>query len=143
MKPEDLSIGDWVRYTRKRNHYHQVIENPKTTYIRIESIVEEGVNEEYRQGDFEWIEYDEISPIHLTKNILIANGFHFNEEFCEWWMDGCPFHIMLDCDFDGDCAWVLSEINPEIPLLLIKYVHTLQHALRLTVLSDLADNFKL
>lgn len=126
MKASELMIGDWVR-----NALLDEVFKMNTTSMRNMCWDEDNRTARYK-----------IEPIPLTEEILKANGFHYEEEFCEWWINGCPFHIMLGCDFDGDCAWVSSEINPEIPLLLIKYVHTLQHALRLCGLNEFADNFK-
>ncbi|MCQ2257871.1 MAG: hypothetical protein MJZ41_07760 [Bacteroidaceae bacterium] len=153
MKANELMIGDWVKYTRKRDQYNRVIKNPKTIFIRIESIVEEGVNEEYHQCDFEWIEYNEIEPIPLTEEILKANGFTRNGMFMsKCWNDSDiiyangSFDNHIDISTCGnDCHSEYLNIRlPHIGFgMPMYYVHELQHALRLFALDKLADNFKI
>ena len=82
----------------------------------------------------------DLQPIPLTPEILEKNGFNFcnsseYDNIREGWMicdkcelsviDGKYYQYMYDCD---------------IP---VKYVHELQHALRLMGLNDLADNLKI
>ena len=140
MKANELMIGDWVKYTKKRDQYFQVIENPKTIYIRIENIIEEGVNEECRQGDSEWKEYDEIEPIPLTEEILKANGFARKPLLKSWTIDG-ELELIEDSMGNTKLEYWFSVSDQYI--CPIHHVHELQNALRLCGLDELADNFKL
>lgn len=139
MKAGGLMIGDWVLYhkTFDRDRYKKLI-RPCDENIRIKSIVEEGVNEEYCQGDIDWIEYGELQPIPLTEDILKANGF---ENYCanEWRYSDKDVIISI---------WLHSkrteiDTHNDSLILHIPYVHSLQHALRLCGLNELADNVKI
>ena len=128
MKAVDLMIGDWVGrfFDDKR------------------------IIEDYRQVD--WIRNGEIGmryckvwsigciePIPLTPEILEKNGFwvmenvnNGAEEYIAYATAGLMFHYNRDNDY----------YFPNTPISW-KYVHELQHALRLCGLDELADNFKI
>ena len=128
MKAIELQIGDWVGrvFNDKR------------------------IIEDYRQVD--WIRTGEIGmryqkvwsigciePIPLTHEILEKNGFwvmekvdNGAEEYIAYATDGLIFHYNRDNDY----------YFPNTPISW-KYVHQLQHALRLCGLNELADNFKI
>lgn len=79
----------------------------------------------------------EISPIPLTKEILKANGFW--EEgggFAKFFPGVGKFTTWKSRIEDIQCT-LFGTV--ELPL---RYVHQLQHALRLCGLQELADNFK-
>lgn len=119
MRAENLMIGDWVidEYTNRP--------------MRIE-----GVNKMMGSG---------LSPIPITAEILEKNGFEEKEYFDQNGKVYCMFfergyvslefvqYILLDCYKDGS-----NFIKMEI-----KYVHELQHVLRLCGLNELVDNFKI
>lgn len=75
----------------------------------------------------------EYEPIPLTEEMLKANGFEYDDLDYEWYHDKFPALYKGENDFykyyDG------HEIH-------YKFVHQLQHALRLFGLNDMADNFK-
>lgn len=73
-------------------------------------------------------------PIPLTPEILGLNGFVFQAAWEEWWLPANTDFVL----FVGEDYFLLSDISGAN----IKYVHQLQHALRLVGLSELADNFK-
>ena len=128
MKAADLMMGDWVGrvFNDKR------------------------IIEDYRQVD--WIRTGEIGmryqkvwsigciePIPLTSEILEKNGFwvmenvnNGAEEYIAYATAGLMFHYNRDNDY----------YFPNTPISR-KYVHELQHALRLCGLDELADNFKI
>ena len=128
MKAADLMMGDWVGrvFNDKR------------------------IIEDYRQVD--WIRTGEIGmryqkvwsigciePIPLTSEILEKNGFwvmenvnNGAEEYIAYATAGLMFHYNRDNDY----------YFPNTPISW-KYVHELQHALRLCGLDELADNFKI
>ena len=83
--------------------------------------------------------YDWVKPIPLTPKILDKNGFwvldkvdNGVEEYIEHATDELIFHYNRGNDY-------------YFPKTLIswKYVHELQHVLRLCGLDELADNFKI
>lgn len=128
MKATELQIGDWVG---------RVFDDKR-------------IIEDYRQVD--WIRTGEIGmryqkvwsigciePIPLTPEILEKNGFwvmekvnNGAEEYIAYATAGLMFHYNRDNDY----------YFPNTPISW-KYVHELQHALRLCGLDELADNFKI
>ena len=72
----------------------------------------------------------DVYPIILDESILMQNNF--NPEIVSWWKpsEGDSFKIAIMNNDTSLCAKV-------------KYVHELQHALRLCGLSELANNLKI
>lgn len=119
MKATDLMIGDWVLYGDKSVRVLQLSENSK---------------------------YDWVKPIPITPEILEKNGFCFvkssdmDSVWNGWWIyKGLELGTCcLDREGNWPCCINIVDSNIEC-----KYVHQLQHALRLCELDELADNFKL
>lgn len=125
MKATELMIGDWVTYTGDdEGPIEGIIDaiNPRLDY-EIEILGTDA-------------KINEIEPIPLTHEILKKNGWHGNSIFME-----------LDADENTQFSWA----NRCGAVLYkngwchcdCKYVHTLQHALRLCGFDELADNFKI
>lgn len=79
--------------------------------------------------------FSEIEPIPLTAEILDKNGFDIHETLGEWHpsINGFSFvNKYSDEPLEIDVCGLCVEI---------RYVHQLQHALRLCGMYDLADNF--
>ena len=136
MKASELMIGDLVNDSRI------------TTQFRPSRIVNiDGnrccvglyyINDEDENIIGRYAKY--IEPIHLTEEILKANGFTKT--------DGWTYELYIE---DGDWYFVI-RIYDEGEFVCVDvaggvfslcYVHTLQHAFRLCGLNDLADNFKI
>lgn len=130
MKANDLMTGDWVCLIADDSN-----ECLQVSYVRKDGV---GFNQ---YSHF----FDEIEPIPLTEEILEANGFvdrghagfqRLKDELCDrhltFYMNGMMFGDGMP--YEDDYCNMLHNI---------KYVHELQHALRLCGLNDLADNFKL
>ena len=106
------------------------------------------VGEDYAYATFEGNEGDpwefddkddQPEPIPLTHEILEKNGFwvmekvdNGAEEYIVYATGGLIFYYNRDNDYHF----------PNTPISW-KYVHQLQHALRLCGLNELADNFKI
>ena len=115
MKANELMIGDWVLY----NETHQQI-------LEIS-----GIDDEVYLETDELVHQSEIQPIPLTPEILEKNGFELKEgeigmygvtTVPHYLCKGVPFEVF--CDGDPFAIWFKEPVN-------IKYVHELQHALRL------------
>lgn len=151
IKCRDLMVGDWI--TDKNGFQWQII----------------GVGDDYAYATFEGNEGDpwefndkddQPEGIPLTKEILDNNGFrckhdygsyyreiigshHYTSPICvsvEWWnsSEGRKIiYIYIDCANENGCG--RENI---VCLRDALFVHTLQHALRLVRLSEIADNFK-
>ena len=102
----DLMVGDWVRI--KITQYN-------TTVTNIDA------NSVYTEAAFP-IRYDEIEPISLTPKILEKNGF--SADYCN-----------DDLSYAQSCGDVIgihiSGKNGLMDEMYFKYVHQLQHALKL------------
>ena len=108
---KSLMVGDWVYNTHNQK--------PEQVCEILERMVMLDYNDMY--------EYDEIEPIPLTPEILEKNGFIHYTDFYMWKEESLePIH--LD-NYDED-GWRLRINCDNIPCEC-KYVHQLQHALRL------------
>ena len=126
MRIDELSVGDWVTYDRD------------TTPVKIMSVYTRAgqqcvvmTDSYYSDGVIGFA--DMINPIPLTVEMLEKNGLEFID-------DGNDAIIFLCCDMFwarlcvGDCFWsigVHSEDRLDAVMCDVKYVHQLQHALRL------------
>lgn len=126
MKAVDLMIGDWVKI---KGHLD---------YDKVQEIA--------RDENMQWyisfacsatlFRAYEFEPVPLTPEILEKNGWEhdgifmnkrIDENTCFSWTDRYGAALYKNTYHMCDC----------------NYVHTLQHALRLCGLDELADNFKL
>ena len=148
MKCKELQIFDWVQ--DKNGHPMQII----------------GVGDDYAYATFEdnegdpW-EFDDKDDrpesIPLTKEMLDANGFRYEKDYgpfyrsilgsyfsmseycgCVEWKETLEGRKIcyIDCEKREDGRGNSTTIRREF------YVHTLQQALRVVGLSEIADNFK-
>lgn len=102
IKISELSIGDWARV------------NGTTT--KVWYLSEDG---EVNDTTYDWVE-----PIPLTPEILEKNGF---EEDCGRWYNS---EVRMEFEQYKD-GWCRTINCGEYSVYFIKYVHQLQHALRL------------
>ena len=144
IKCRALMVGDWIT---NRNGFPMQITNVGEDYAYATWEGNEGDPWEYDDKD------DRPNPIEITRELLGANGwkehsyyssFHnlSNYFFME---DKNGNHLELKHgtlaiwnDHEPDNDGVYSDI-----LIPIKYVHQLQHVLRLAGLTDMANNFKI
>lgn len=137
MKVEELMIGDLVCYSKANNYYTQIKEI-KCTHDIPDDVVYyiKGMRD---RRDRLWIEFEEtfvidiLSPIPLTVEILEKNGLcednhgrlngeYFDED------ENRDLEITVD-DKTGEIWW--SYNWDEYRIIRLRYVHELQHALRL------------
>lgn len=127
MKATELMIGDFI--IAKNYGIKEIIG------IRdFDGVVEISESED---SEVE-IPYDDIKPISLTPEILKKNGWV--------WRTRYDIESLKLLSEDGHCLMSLTygkKISVGGHEIEIKYVHELQHALRLCGLEDLADNFKI
>lgn len=115
MKVEELMVGDWVR--NDLGEAQQVVE-----------LREDGAMLYYN----DIYPYDDIQPIPLTPEILEKNGFVKSERFEVWKIISDEYELRITpwrfavifLDEDGSDKEEFSAPRP-------KYVHELQHTLRL------------
>ena len=116
MKPTDLMIQDWVMV--------KVLSQIPNTYV-----LHTWAANDYSRNL-------QVEPIPLTTEILEKNGWERNGIFMEKRIDENTHLSWTDI-----CGSVLSQGN--YYMCDCNYVHTLQHALRLCGLDELANNFKI
>ena len=136
MKATELMIGDWVHVEAHRGFNAQ--------NVKVETIPDNDGDNKYGHhyghigtwldggdNDFRDVEVKHLQPIPLTSEILEKNGFILKEEEEGLYgvvvepyysRDDVPFEVF--CDGEPFAIWFKDPVN-------IKYVHQLQHALRL------------
>lgn len=141
MKTTELQIGDWV----KINH------NQKK--VKVKAVYENLID----TTSVSPLMSDEISPIPLTPEILVLNGFELNGEL--------PFRKEFRICFNEDTEderYLFVEYHHKSDYVKLTYqtytrhqngtngivinhcgVHQFQHALRICDLDELADKLKL
>lgn len=133
MKTTDLMIGDWVHHKGKQKEVFTV------RYSGIELIDEDCAIE------IIGFRCHGVEPIPLTAEILEKNGFERNEYFD---YNGCTFFSFPIGVFTTRSGFGIEKRDDEYyitdhALMPMRYVHELQHALRLCGLGELANNFKI
>lgn len=149
MKCKELQICDWIQ---DKNGFP----------MRIIKVGRDYACAIFGDNECPWaFEDDDVQPegIPLTKEMLDANGFRYEERYGQYhtrsiigdyrctskmcvsvtWHkspEGLHVAYYIDCfnnnEHNGNSVTIQSNL----------YVHTLQHALRLVGLSEIADNFK-
>ena len=115
MEVKELMIGDYVNY--------------RGQIIKVTSLYDKGDSNEVGWSDKEsvWVNADNVEPIPLTAEILEKNGFEFMTGL--WYLttkERKPIQIV----FKDNNVITLSINATPVPIGL-KYVHQLQHALKL------------
>lgn len=82
---------------------------------------------------------DKPKPIPITPKILEKNGFKKRgDEYAAFGLGGpIQWYVALE-----DFKWFITSSDRDLTIRGQRYVHELQHALRLCGLNELADNFK-
>ena len=149
MKCKELQISDWIA---DNNGFRWQIIGVGDDYAYATFDGNEGDPWEFDDKD------DQPEGIPLTMEMLDANSFRYEEDYgqfyrsiigsyytelnmcaCVEWRESSEGRKIcyIDCkkrkDGRGNSATIRGEL----------YVHTLQHALRLVGLKELADNFKI
>lgn len=119
MTAKDLMIGDWVLFQDPDTQEHEM--------------------HQIEQADFAASDkfFDLLSPVKLTTEILEKNNFVIEEEV-GWWK---TWHITdealnkmlitsVNC-INGGFDWFKYHRGAKVECLNIRFVHELQHALRL------------
>ena len=130
MKATELMIGDWLRYSPKSIS----LNNNYGGLYRAEGVSQDTIS--LGAKNYRFVVSDkEIDPIPLTAEILEKNGWEHDGIFMDKRIDENTFF-----SWAGKFGAELYQNN--YYMCYCKYVHTLQHALRLRGFDELADNFK-
>ena len=151
MKATELMIGDWVCLK----------DDTKCEFpLKVDGVLTDDISLE-GEGFLGGVD-GLIRPIPITPEILEKNGWYFgltsDEEDAEYCLGGCHYdrHWTYD-EGAGSISLIFpngtdggeliiddQSFNRHLNLVFCDtlHVHTLQHALRLCGLDELADNFK-
>lgn len=148
MKCKDLQIGDWIQ---DKNG------NP----MQITKVGKDYACATFGDNECPWAfedDGDQPEGIPLTKELLDANGFRYEEEHGQFYRSILGSHyymseycVCVECRETSEgskicyieCAKNNDDRREKIVCVMdALFVHTLQQALRLVGLSDIADNFK-
>lgn len=151
MKARELQIGDWIKIG-ECDRYHGFIGkiaaiNSITNYCIVRVRIGDDI---FVQSD---VFIEDIEPTPLTPKILEKNGFK-KIDFSHYQIHDRTLVLDADGQWDSELSWhwVVTEMSTnskgqnvvlDYYVATINYVHTLQHALRLCGLNELADNFQI
>ena len=142
IKCRDLMVGDWIT---NRNGFPMQITNVGDDYAYATWEDNEGDPWEFDDKD------DQPQPIPLTNDILRNNDWGERPLVLSLDYSVLSYNFVKD---EGDThleikrdtliIWFNYEKGLYADIIIpIKYVHELQHALRLCGFNELADNFKI
>ena len=149
MKCKELQICDWIQ---DNNGFQWQIIGVGDDYAYATFEGNEGDPWEFNDKD------DQPEGIPLTKEMLDANGFRYEEDNGQFYRSILGSHyymseycVCVECRETSkeskicyiECAKNNDDRREKIVCVMeALFVHTLQHALRLVGLSEIADNFK-
>ena len=148
MNTKELMLGDFVNYrtgwineeTGKPEYECEGMFPIKVCFITPDAVQYE---EEMPDGSIETIEAIEyeLFPTPITPEILEKNGLRklvtYGTE--KWTCDNFRLNVYSS---DGTWRFCADTKRNEDSVIYVRFVHQLQHALRLCGLNELADNFK-
>ena len=124
MKENELMVDDWVLWKGKQVQVVSV-SGVKYSFDHIDVTLAHCNNEKVLESH----DIKSIQPIPLTPEILEKNGFTTHISHCgvKWlWIEKQKFELAIDEENGNKITTALGLIDIEI-----KYVHELQHALKL------------
>ena len=152
MKCKEVQIFDWIQ---DKNGFQWQITGVGNDYAYATFEGNEGDPWEFDDKD------DQPEGIPLTKEMLDTNGFRYEEKndysgMCfyskieNYESPSFMYYILLRWEESSEgrkpiniyCLVWENGKNSSVTIKKEFYVHTLQHALRLIGLSEIADNFK-
>ena len=121
MDIRDLSVGDWVLDGNDNPAQILAIENWSDGHVLNVRIKDIGIGE---------VPITRVSPIPITQEILEKNGFKKNGEYNEWNIGTWRTPYLLGVSLERPSI-IIKWNGSSIFIDQAKYVHQLQHALRL------------
>lgn len=117
MEVFELQIGDWVSYL-----------GDPVNVISLSFNDDEPIGIITPLASIFMLREKDVYPIRLDESMLMQNNF--NPEIVAWWRPKVEDFFKIE----------IKNENTSL-CMQVKYVHELQHALRLCGLSELADKF--
>lgn len=122
MKPNELMIDDWVEY----GQYITTVRSLSDKIVLSGCIGR----------------LDEVRPVPITTEILTANGFEKKETRSSCHYANYINHSPVYAEQTIGDQWEIDIYQNGKINMFVRYVHELQHILRLQGLTDFADQFK-
>ena len=119
MNCKDLTIGDFVKHDG-------TIKIVDAVYLYSVSVHDP--SEEWSISEAKTYSIDDIEPIKLTEEILVKNGYKSAQGVDFYWIDEKK-HCSIK-NYDGKRLFCYKQGINDV-WLVVKYVHELQHLLRL------------
>lgn len=135
MKALELQLGDWISYLG---------DLVRVVSLSLKDDEPIGIMSPLKKI-FTFREKD-VYPVQLTTDILLNNGFTqdtIGSGLILHIDNSENLYVLVNYRYNGECRNVEISNNMYNISCPIKYVHELQHALRLCGLSELADNLKI
>ena len=137
MKCKEFMVGDWI-----------LINNIPHKIQAIDSIDAEirADDELYYIGEDRYHSEDKIESVPITPEILEKNSIRKRrDEYAVFGWEGMKLWYVTLEDFKPQYDfWFITSSDRDLNISgQIRYVHQLQHALRICGLDELADNFKI
>lgn len=144
MKTNELMLNDWVY---RSEIYGEDVDSPYPVQLHlIENWTHRGKDYVVDVGcdDDDELSINAINPIPLKEEILLKNGFRITGSFIElveYALNDVDAEICVFYNRESKSPYFYAEIaNVTVE---IKYVHQLQHLLRMCGSATLADNLKI
>lgn len=133
VQVETLMIGDWVEVTLKGEAMPVLVSSVNSAFM---SYTTDGENGHIAHSG-------EMNPIPVTDKVL-SQIAEYNEDYGFWALDF--YYIKLSDIEGGKLLRIYSDDNAldyGLPFAFCKYVHELQHLLRVIGKAKLADKIRL
>lgn len=123
--PQDLGMGDWVQFNDLSKVKSQInCISPHQRYVA-------------HTDNATWVsDWNELLPVELTDEILLLNGWKYKSETQTWEHPDIPFNLKSYGEVDKPYQISISGFRVNL-----KYVHELQHVLKLVGMIDKAITF--
>ena len=136
MKATDLMIGDIVRLDDKTMKVAEIYGSTRIPLSYSCRLI----------GEYGSYTTGVVFPVPLTREILIKNGW--NETKPHWFYNEINGIYLAESTADDGWIWetICTSTDGQVcikPISTIKYVHELQHILRICKFTTEADNFKI
>lgn len=145
MKTKWLMIGDWLEY---HGQYYRVLQAIEAVSNNFPMLLGEDFWDKCGYNGMriiDGLEYLFITPIPITSKILHDIGFSEHKDFDghSTFLNETELHDLSVWEQDYKWRILIQQGSNASVSIGVRYVHELQHAMRLVGLTEMADGFKL
>ena len=132
MDRHELMVGDWIETLNQNN---------EVCRVQVNEIQEKQVSFYHMNHYYLGASYANVEPILLTEDILLKNDFILDKEWDEYRINLDKIYFSIQYTDRKESYFI--TITTYLEFINIKYVHELQHILRLCGLTEMANDFKI